>query len=462
MLDLQYHRVNTRGSGGQDPAYPGRPLSSWIHRDSESRRCRHGAVAVPRRLSVGRDGVQRVVADPVLHDLEVRQGGGTLEAGREVDRRADADMRCRDRAKRVGEHADAHHLGDAARPADIGLQHPQRTSAQVLQRPVPVGYGVQRERDVEQAGQPGVPLDLLGRDGHLEEADAELLQAAADADGLSQVILPGRVGEDGVEDLADGGDRGHVELRSQTDRHLDRGPPRVLQLTGTVPQRVKLLVTGRGGQPGRIDRDLGAVGAADRRFPLRRIFRTLILLPWAVPAVVCSFLFLWILNASYGVLNYLLLRAHLISHYIPWLASLRWSIVGVIIPTVWKSYPFFTLLILAALQVIPLELYEAAKVDGAGPWATFRRVTWPGIQNAAYLALVLQLLWTFREFEIIYPITAGGPDNTTQTLAIYLYNEVFQYFHTGYASALGVVTIAICVALVAAMFPLLRRTLWRS
>jgi multiple sugar transport system permease protein len=207
---------------------------------------------------------------------------------------------------------------------------------------------------------------------------------------------------------------------------------------------------------------LGTALLLNRRFPLRRLFRTLILLPWAVPAVVSSFLFLWILNASYGVLNYLLLKAHLTSSYIPWLASLHWSIVGVIIPTVWKSYPFFTLLILAALQVIPTELYEAAKVDGARQWATFRRITWPGIQNAAFLALVLQLLWTFREFEIIYPITAGGPAGTTQTLAIYLYNEVFQFFHMGYASALGVVTIAICVLLVVAMFPLLRRTLWRT
>lgn len=207
---------------------------------------------------------------------------------------------------------------------------------------------------------------------------------------------------------------------------------------------------------------LGTALLLNRRFPLRRLFRTLILLPWAIPAVVCSFLFLWVLNASYGVLDYILLHLHLISHYIPWLASTQWSIVGVIIPTAWKSYPFFTLLMLAALQVIPLELYEAAKVDGARSWATFRWVTWPGIRNAAYLALVLQLLWAFREFEIIYPITSGGPANSTQTLAIYLYNEVFQFFHTGYASALGVVTIAICVVLVVAMFPLLRRTLWRA
>jgi len=198
----------------------------------------------------------------------------------------------------------------------------------------------------------------------------------------------------------------------------------------------------------------------NHKFPLRRLFRTLILLPWAVPAVVSSFLFLWILNASYGVLNYILLKADVIHNYIPWLASQHWALFGVIIPTVWKSYPFFTLLILAALQVIPSELYEAADVDGARVWATFRSITWPGIRSSALLALVLQLLWTFREFEIIYPITAGGPAGSTQTLAIYLYNEAFDFFHMGYASALGVVTVALCAIFVALMIPLLRRTLW--
>ena len=207
---------------------------------------------------------------------------------------------------------------------------------------------------------------------------------------------------------------------------------------------------------------LGTALLLNRRFPLRRIFRTLILLPWAVPAVVASFLFLWILNASYGVLDYFLVKAHLSSTYIPWLASQHWALLGVIIPTVWKSYPFFCLLILAALQSIPKDLYEAARVDGAPVVATFRAITWPGIRNAAYLAFVLQALWTFREFEVIYPMTAGGPGGSTQTLAIYLYNEAFEFFHMGYASALGMVTAVICVAFVAVMYPRLRRTLWRS
>jgi multiple sugar transport system permease protein len=107
-------------------------------------------------------------------------------------------------------------------------------------------------------------------------------------------------------------------------------------------------------------------------------------------------------------------------------------------------------------------LYEAAAVDGAGAWARFRAVTWPGISSAVYLAAVLQALWAFREFEVIYPMTAGGPAGSTQTLAIYLYNEAFQFFHLGYASALGVVTIGICVIFVAIAYPRMRRNLSRS
>lgn len=197
----------------------------------------------------------------------------------------------------------------------------------------------------------------------------------------------------------------------------------------------------------------------NQKFRMRPLFRTLILLPWAVPTVVASFLFLWILNSSYGVLNFILKQLHLIDSYIPWLASPDWAMVGVIIPTVWKSYPFFCLLILAALQTVPQTLYEAAAVDGAGAWARFRAVTWPGIRSAVYLASVLQVLWAFREFEVIYPMTRGGPAGSTQTLAIYVYNEAFQFFHMGYASALGVVTVGVCVVFVAIAYPRMRRRL---
>ncbi len=206
---------------------------------------------------------------------------------------------------------------------------------------------------------------------------------------------------------------------------------------------------------------LGLALLLNQAFPLRRIIRTLVLLPWAIPGVVASILFLWMLNASYGVVNYILFHIGLISSYVPWLASTRWSILGVIFPTIWKSYPFFCLLLLAALQAVPRELYEAARVDGAGRWQAFKRVTWPGVRPMAYLAFVLQVLWAFREFEVIYPMTGGGPGTSTQTLAIYLYNQAFQFFHMGYASTLGVLTIGICVIVVAVSYPRLRRSLWR-
>lgn len=206
---------------------------------------------------------------------------------------------------------------------------------------------------------------------------------------------------------------------------------------------------------------LGTALLLNKKFPLRRIMRPLLLLPWAVPGAVASFLFLWMLDASYGIINYLLQRLHLIRTYVPWLASQHWALTGVIIPTIWKSYPFFCLLILAALQSIPDQLYEAARVDGAGSAQLFRNVTWPGVRSAAYLAFVLQALWAFREFDVIFPMTQGGPSGATQTLAIYLYNQAFEFFKMGYASALGVITIGICIAFVAVVYPRLRRSLWR-
>ena len=122
--------------------------------------------------------------------------------------------------------------------------------------------------------------------------------------------------------------------------------------------------------------------------------------------------------------------------------------LAVIVPTVWKSFPFFAITILAALQGIPGSLYEAAKVDGATAWQQFRHVTWPGIKRPAMLAVVLNALWTFREFDIIYASTGGGPAGATETLGILVYREAFGSFRFGTAAALGVlmlVTAAIFV-----------------
>lgn len=190
---------------------------------------------------------------------------------------------------------------------------------------------------------------------------------------------------------------------------------------------------------------LGLVTALllNKRFPGRRVLRTLVLLPWAVPTVLAAIAFLWLLDASYGVVNYLLTSVGLIDENIAWLASTDTALIAVIIPTVWKIYPFFTLILLAALQAVPGDLHEAAAVDGAGEFRQFTAITWPVIRPAAWLSLILQGLWTFREFDVIYPMTGGGPADSTNTLAIKVFNEAFNQFEMGFASALGILTMVI-------------------
>lgn len=183
-------------------------------------------------------------------------------------------------------------------------------------------------------------------------------------------------------------------------------------------------------------------------FPGRRWMRSLILLPWAVPGVIVSILFLWLLDTTYGVVNALLRDAGLIASDIRWLTRPENAMVGVVIPTIWKAFPFFALTLLAALQSIPESLYEAAKVDGAGALARFRHVTWPGIRGSAVLAAILQTLWVLREFDIIFAMTGGGPVGATETLSLLVYNEAFGNFRMGNASALGVLILALALVVI--------------
>lgn len=202
---------------------------------------------------------------------------------------------------------------------------------------------------------------------------------------------------------------------------------------------------------------LGLALLLNERFPGRRLFRGLVLLPWAVPGVLVSVLFLWLLDSSYGVANALLRDAGLIATDIAWFTDERTALLAVIIPTIWKSFPFFTLTILAALQAVPAELYEAARVDGADGWQRFRYVTWPGVRGPAILALVLNTLWAFREFDIIFATTGGGPSRSTETLGIRAYQEAFSYFEIGRACVLGIVMLCIALLVVVAARQPLRK-----
>jgi multiple sugar transport system permease protein len=197
----------------------------------------------------------------------------------------------------------------------------------------------------------------------------------------------------------------------------------------------------------------------NRAFPARRWLRSLLLLPWAVPGVVVSITFLWMLDASYGVVNAMLRDLGLSTSDIAWFVDARTAMAAVIVPTVWKSFPFFTITILAALQSIPVTLYEAARVDGASAWQQFVHVTWPGIHKPAMLAVLLNALWTFREFDIIYASTRGGPAGATETLGILVYREAFESFRFGTAAAIGVLMLATATVFVLLATRVLREEL---
>jgi multiple sugar transport system permease protein len=196
-------------------------------------------------------------------------------------------------------------------------------------------------------------------------------------------------------------------------------------------------------------------------FAGRNVAQLLLLLPWAVPGVVVSILFLWMLNESYGVVNAVLVNLGIIPQQIGWLSDVKFAMTGVVMPTVWKTYPFVAMTLIAATKGIPVSLYEAASIDGANELQKFLFITLPSILPALVLAVIIVTLTSFKEFDFIYPLTGGGPVNSTETLAIRIYNEAFRFFHIENAAALGVVTTVIAGLIAAVGYRYLRKEYFR-
>lgn len=176
-----------------------------------------------------------------------------------------------------------------------------------------------------------------------------------------------------------------------------------------------------------------------------KLLRMLIILPWPVPGVVAALIFQWIFDASFGVVNYILLQTGLIAAPVQWLVQADTAFMAVTIATVWKGYPFFTMSFLAGLQAIPADLYEAASIDGAGRWEKFKFITLPALNTIMRISVVISALWVFREFAIIDVMTGGGPFRSTETAAVQVYLEAFRYYHLGYASAIGMILLTIAM-----------------
>lgn len=176
----------------------------------------------------------------------------------------------------------------------------------------------------------------------------------------------------------------------------------------------------------------------NRKIPARGFLRTLIIMPWAIPEVVAVLIFVWMLDAQYGVINYALIEARLISAPLAWLSQAELALPAVILVTAWQQFPLAMLIILAGLQTIPAEHYEAAMVDGAGPLKRFRHVTLPGLRAVNIILVLILILNSFRRVTILYAMTGGGPARATETLSILTYTTAFHYQRIGYAATVGV------------------------
>jgi multiple sugar transport system permease protein len=195
---------------------------------------------------------------------------------------------------------------------------------------------------------------------------------------------------------------------------------------------------------------LGTALLMNAAFTGRATARALLATPWAFPDVPTTIAFLWMLNPTFGVANVFARWLPWVHDNPQWLNSEKLALGCVIVITVWKGFPFYGLVILAALQTVPGSLYEAARVDGASPWGRFRYVTIPAILPTLSLLAILSSIFAIQQFTLIYLTTGGGPVTATSTLAIDIYQQAFRFYDFSYAStiaAAGVVTSALAVVL---------------
>ncbi len=187
------------------------------------------------------------------------------------------------------------------------------------------------------------------------------------------------------------------------------------------------------------------------------IFRTIIIiLPWAIPDVVAGSVWRWMMNDMYGVFNDILVQVGIIDNYIPWLAFPTTARMGVIIANIWKGFALSAMFYLAALQTIPEEYYEVAKISGANAWQRLIYITLPSIKSVILTTLMLTTIWTINYFPLIWIMTEGGPSNHTDTFVTLAYKYAFRFLNFGDAAAVSnisfMIVFVIAVAYVSIIF----------
>lgn len=233
-------------------------------------------------------------------------------------------------------------------------------------------------------------------------------------------------------DLTMIGSSGPVGFRNYADILLGRGSRR---FWSALQHTITWVVCGVG-----LQFILGFMLALllNKNFRGRGIIRSVSLIPWVTPGVLIALMWSWIFDGNFGVLNDLLLKAGIIHDKIAFLATKATAMPSVVTTIVWQGIPFFALMLLAGLQGIPHELYEAASIDGASGWKKLFYVTIPSLKNTILVTTMLRIIWVANSVDIIFNMTNGGPANATRTLSVYIYQEAGN-LNMGYSSAMALI-----------------------
>ncbi|MGB5898017.1 MAG: sugar ABC transporter permease [Geitlerinemataceae cyanobacterium] len=187
----------------------------------------------------------------------------------------------------------------------------------------------------------------------------------------------------------------------------------------------------------------------NQSFRGKGLVRTIAILPWALPTAIMALAWTWIFNDQYGILNDILLRLGWIETGINWLGNPTLAMIAAIVADVWKTTSFVSILILAGLQSISQDLYEAHAIEGATPWQSFRQITLPLLMPQITIAALFRFAQSFGIFDLIQVMTEGGPAGATEVVSLYIYSTVRRYLDFGYGAALVVVTFLILIVVVA-------------
>ena len=251
-----------------------------------------------------------------------------------------------------------------------------------------------------------------------------------------------------------------LSFQGMSAKHMDAGFVGLANYTKMLSNptyqsaTIKTIIWTVGVVGGQVVVGLGIALLLNQQFKGRGLARSLMILPYTISTVVVAFIFKWMLNDLYGIVNQTLLAIGVIQEPIIFLGSAKLAMVTVTLVAIWQAVPLVVLMLLAGLQAIPHDLYDAARVDGANPVQEFWAVTLPGLSGVLEVVVILKTIWTFNWFDLIWLMTQGGPGEGTTILPVFVYQQGFRLLRFSRASAVSVTMVIYLVVLMVLMFKL--------